>query len=79
MLRVKPGTALQTSFACPSQWQARGIDGCSVHVRYRYGALTVSVDGRTIFIKTCGEPLDGVMSYSDMIEQTKDFIEWPDA
>jgi hypothetical protein len=34
---------VRTSFACPSQWEAKTSDGHGVYVRFRWGILSIEV------------------------------------
>jgi len=53
--------------ACPSQWKGRTDDGMYVYIRYRYGELTVSLEGKQIWDKSVGDGLDGVLSTRELM------------
>lgn len=63
--------AVQTCFACPSQWDAWTEDGTYLYLRYRGGIGTVNVgaaDGP--LLASFGAPsLDGVMDLDDFLHQ----------
>jgi hypothetical protein len=52
----------QTSFACPSQWDAWDENGTYYYIRYRWGDY--------VFIEQVGDELDGVMDQEDMLRLT---------
>jgi hypothetical protein len=56
----------QTCYACPSQWEGETDNGDYVYIRYRWGHLTVSVNGEQIFATDHGNSLDGVLSYDEL-------------
>lgn len=59
-----------TCYACPSQWNAVTDDGRKVYIRYRFGQLTVDVDGVEVQRHAVGEPLDGSMDQAEMLAHT---------
>jgi hypothetical protein len=60
-----------TCFACPSQWEGKTVDGREFYARYRWGTLTVEIDGEVVKSVQCGEEYDGVMSTNTMLEISK--------
>src|SRR5689334_10019006 len=63
---VDPIAALsRPSGASPTEWFGVTTTGAAVRVRYRYGYLSVTLDGlaapREVFGKQLGGPLDGVL------------------
>ena len=60
----------QTCFACPSQWEGETTDGKYIYIRYRWGYLSVDVDGKEIFGLHVGSNTGGVMSEKEMLEIT---------
>jgi len=64
MIHIK--RIVKTCDACPAQWDAETEDGRYVYIRYRYGFLSVSVDGERIVGKEVGDPLDGVMNFDEL-------------
>src|SRR5687768_10375298 len=70
---------VQTTGACPSQWDAEDEDCNYVYIRYRHGFLYVSTAPSEeewaekhviVFEKTVSEEDDGVMSTVEMLEHT---------
>lgn len=65
--------AVQTSSACPSQWDAWDADGNQYYLRYRWGQgsvakVTQSSSGRrheTLTLFDHGDGLDGVIDLED--------------
>jgi len=81
---VSLSTLVQTTTACPAQWEATDYLGRLIYVRYRFGSLTVrcAQTERALFI---GEPilaiphggaLDGQMDTAEMLTLTGEAIEW---
>jgi len=77
---IKITKAVQTCMACPAQWDAWTEDDEYVYVRYRWGGLTIDygVHGESIFEKSVGGGMDGVMSFDELKRHTRGVIEWPD-
>lgn len=46
---------------CPTQVSGTTADGRYVYLRYRWGHLTVDIDGREVLREAIGNELDGVM------------------
>lgn len=61
---------VQTCHACPSQWDATTPDGKRVYIRYRWGFLTVDIDGKRVYERQIGNSLDGVMTTAEMLNYT---------
>lgn len=59
---------VQTCHAFPSQWDAQTTGGRSVYVRYRWGYLSVDVDGEFYWGDQVGDAFDGVMEW-DRVEE----------
>ena len=88
--KIKVVICNQTCMACPSQWEGVTDDHRMIYVRYRWGELTVSigasgdidrfaaVGGKCILSKQLGDELDGVLSFEELVEATRDIIEWPE-
>lgn len=55
---------------CPSSWRAKTVEGTDVFIRYRYGTLTVSIDGINCLTLEHGDSLDGVLSTDEMLRIT---------
>ena len=60
----------QTCFACPSQWEGLFDNGDYLYIRYRWGYLTVSRNGKHIFEKSVGGEWDGVLDTTNMLKIT---------
>lgn len=56
----------QTCGACPSQWEGELVGGGSFYIRYRWGYLSLSFNGKEVMLKQLGDGLDGVLSTNDM-------------
>ena len=52
----------QTSYGCPSQWEGVTTQGERVYIRYRYGHLSVDLDGEQVYSRIVGTSQDGVIS-----------------
>ena len=85
--KVKIKELFHTCPACPSQWEGKTVDGGYIYVRYRWGRLTIGVAKsfpaavwETNIVNTqIGDSLDGMLPYEELIELTKDEVEWPSA
>ena len=74
---------IQTSIACPSQWEGILKDGRMFYIRYRWGVLTIqlskqpindldkviSEDWNLIYSEQLGDELDGVLEQTDLIQE----------
>jgi len=69
----------RTCTACPSQWEGLTDKENDVYIRYRWGRFSVDIDNNEIFCYHSDEPLDGFMSTEDMMELTKDVLEFNEA
>jgi hypothetical protein len=67
---MKLSNLAQTCDACPSQWEAETTDGQRVYVRYRWGHLSVELDGQSIYEADHGDSLDGDMTTERMLKLT---------
>ena len=61
---------------CPAQWDGETDNGKKVYIRYRWGVLTIDLNGEEVFSVKAGEEFDGVMSDEEMKEVTKSVIKW---
>ena len=61
---------------CPSQWEGETTKGAELYIRYRWGFLSVDLNGKEIFGSQVGEEFDGFMSDKNMKEFTKSVINW---
>lgn len=69
-----------TCDACPSQWEGRAVDGTRFYIRYRYGWLTVRLNGsETVLEKDIGSALDGVMADGEMFEHVARVLDFTEA
>lgn len=74
--------------SCPYQVMARSADDRPVYARFRHGILRVEVgppgapkttwQADTIFRARISEEYDGCLTYTELREQTKDCLDWPD-
>lgn len=67
LFMIKLSSIEQVGWSCPSQWDAMTLGGAWAQIRYRYGLFSVSVDGRELFVRPIGDPLDGTMNTATMI------------
>ncbi len=73
---------VQTSVACPSQWEGGLEDGRTIYIRYQHGGLSVSVSheptdsindavmGENIYRKTISDDLDGFIEWEEVSQLT---------
>ncbi len=66
--RIK--TLDQTYEGCPSQWEGTMENGDSIYIRYRWGGLSVDINGENIFNKSVGDTLDGFIELDKVLELT---------
>ena len=64
MIKVKELT--QTCSVCPSQWEGTLTNGEELYIKYRYGYLSIRVNGTEIWGDQLGDNLDGVLSQKKM-------------
>lgn len=76
MIKVK--NIKQTCYACPSQWEGKTDNGERVYVRYRWGNLSIDINGNGFYSESIGDGLAGVLGYDELKEYTKHLIEWPE-
>jgi hypothetical protein len=68
---------IKTCSACPTQFSGLTEDNKDVYIRFRYGHLTISVNGETIYNEQVSDELDGVIDLDRIKELTKKLnIEW---
>lgn len=67
MIYINRDTIEITSFACPSQWNAKTFENEYVYIRVRHGYFSLEVNGEKIF-DGYPEGVDGVMDTSEMID-----------
>ena len=76
---IKIINLIQTCFACPTQFSGETDDGREAYIRFRFGRLSITIDGESIFSESLSDGLDGVISYDKIKEATKHLnIQWPD-
>lgn len=68
----------QTCFACPSQFEGYTDDNRYVYVRYRWGHLSIDINDIEVLSESFGDSMDGVLSYEELKEKTKENFEWPE-
>lgn len=59
----------QTCNACPAQWEGQTGEGKYIYIRFRYGYLSVQLEGITIYGNECGDGLDGFMTSAELASQ----------
>lgn len=69
----------KTTYACPTQYEGKLVDGRVVYMRYRWGKLSVRVAGQeadlftskdtVIYCETIGEEMAGVLDNEELIEK----------
>jgi len=67
-----------TCGACPSQWQGKTDSGNHVFIHYRWGFLTVDIDGQRIYQKTIGDEMSGVLGTLEMKQLIGTVFEFDD-
>lgn len=65
---------IKTCSAYPSQWEGITKCGKDIYIRYRWGSLTLDIDGITVYSLSKGDGLDGYLDDSEMREALKDFL-----
>lgn len=63
--RITLTRAVQTCYACPSQWDAWDADENYYYLRYRWGVGTVERDHRVIAEFDTGDSLDGSIDLAE--------------
>ena len=58
----------QTCYACPSQWEGKTLYDQRVYIRYRWGYLSIEVDGEEVYGRQLGDGLSGVLSEGKLIQ-----------
>jgi hypothetical protein len=90
MDKMKIVKITQTCSECPSQWEGHTEDNKAVYVRYRWGELEVTIGDtnnideaisngkRIVSLARDEDELDGHLSYDELVNWTKDVIDWPE-
>lgn len=66
-----------TCYACPTQWEGKTADGYDIYIRYRWGNLTLDINGQTVAtIEGHGDGFAGVLEHETMKELLKDYLEF---
>ncbi|GAH18625.1 unnamed protein product [marine sediment metagenome] len=63
---MKKAKIRQTSKGCPSQWEGYTDKHEPVYIRYRWGYLSVGIDGKEIIGKNIGDEFDGILSLEEL-------------
>lgn len=66
-------TIEQTSFGCPSQWDAKTQERDYVYIRLRHGHFYIEVNSERV-MSTSPEGFDGVMSTDEMIKHVNEQV-----
>lgn len=74
-------SCVKTCLSCPSQWDIKTINGRYIYARYRWGALTLTLNAFTpkakVIFSTCvGDSLDGYMSTTQLCRITSAVLDW---
>lgn len=64
---IKIVSLTQTTSACPTQWEGLTDNGEKVYVRFRFGNLSISIDGKPIFKANDDSGWNGVLSFDNLI------------
>ncbi len=76
-------TVTQTTRWCPSQFEGVTSAGRELYARHRGGNVRVYLNywseakRETIFEGKLGGPMDGSMTYEELVALTSHLIEWP--
>lgn len=73
---IKLKDLIRYSSFCPTQWEGETTNGEEVYIRYRWGFLSIDINGEEVFGVKVGEEFDGMMNDEDMKEFTKSAINW---
>lgn len=65
----------QTCIACPSQWDGVMQTGAEVYVRFRWGVLSMTINGVRTYEKQLSGSLDGFMTTEEMLQILNKYIE----
>lgn len=74
---IRVVAARQSCLSCPSQWDGMTDDGRPVYARYRFGRLTVQVNGDTLIACEPGDEFDGYIDQYTLADLCAPLIEWP--
>jgi len=66
----------QTCSACPSQWEGTTECGKDIYIRYRWGSLSLKINGKQKFTAYIGNELDGVIGIEDIQNYLKDYLKF---
>lgn len=66
---VKLEKVSQTCFACPTQYEGKTKYGEYFYCRYRYGWMSIELDGKELVEVKFGDEWSGCCSWSDFVEQ----------
>lgn len=62
--------------ACPAQWEGHTDDRHFVYIRYRFGRLSMRVDGKNVYSNVRGSAFDGSISQEEMLEELSQFVSY---
>lgn len=68
---IKVKNIRQTSHFCPSQWEGRTENNEYLYVRYRFGCLSVEIDGKLLYSRELNDGLDGIIELEEVISVLK--------
>lgn len=77
MKRYKVKSYERTCYACPSQWSIYDDNGVELYARYRHGHFYLEIwDTEEMLVSKYFDDNYGFMSDIDMMENTKDVLDW---
>ena len=75
---IKINKLQMTCGACPTQFSGETEDGKNVYIRFRFGRLSMDIDGQILFSGNVSDSLDGVISYEGIQKALAHLsIQWP--
>ena len=62
--------------ACPTQWEGETEEGVAIYIRYRYGSLSLDLDGKMVYQVCIGDGLDGILEQEEMSRQLSKYLDF---
>jgi len=87
---IKVNKIVKTCDFCPAQWEGITDDNRQIYVRYRLGTFSIklgnpndmepfaAVNGTEVLRTDYGEELGGTMTYSELKELAKVYVQFPE-
>ncbi|AGY46548.1 hypothetical protein BigBertha_40 [Bacillus phage BigBertha] len=66
---VKLEKISQTCFACPTQFEGKTDNGDYLYCRYRYGWMSIELNGKELMDVKYGDEWAGCCSWEDFVKQ----------